>query len=240
MCGAEEKVAFQGACPSTIGRIQDSEVVLSGNVTQKPSVDNDMISSTDGDLHCEAAGVLNTYFLSAFSSQWDEVDNVRSLYSITIPLTAATPWMPVITPHEHGTTHIAVPSDRFLMDWVSLEEDAKLLGDDFFSYPAYALQSIQLENWLPTHTINKIIQSGVVVPRYKSSTTVMLNFPNNPFSAVGDVMDIRIAKNKPDVSTYSSKATAYGSRVQLDILCIKLVLFCYLLCFVINGVSDQP
>lgn len=146
----------------------------------------------------QEAPVLNTYFLSASSASWEVIDKDRSLYQLTIPLSAAAEWIPVLTPHKNGTHHVAVSSERLLLDWAVLDEDAKILGPDFYSIPAFAMESAQQGDWLPDVTINNLIQSGHVVPRYKSATTLMLEFSDNPYSAVGDVLSIRMAESMSD------------------------------------------
>lgn len=169
----------------------------------------------------QEAELLNTHFLSATTARWDVVDNDRSLYSITIPLAAVAEWMPVVCPDFNGMRHTSVSSERFLMDWAYLEESAKALGQDFFSYPVYALQSAQLDDWKQAHTIENMIQSGEVCSRYKSATTVMLSVPDSQYSAVGDVMNIRMANNKAGVAGVSSQLLNLISISKHE--CLKLI-----------------
>lgn len=185
------KDLVQGTRPSC--DIQNNTSLLHDSHNGQISLANNMSSNCG--LHDDEE-VLNTYFLSSSSSEWGVIDEKLSLYSITFPLAAVAEWMPVLTPHTTGTSHSAVSSERFLLDWAVLEEDAKILGKYFFSYPFYALRSAAAANWSRL-TVERMIKSGEVVPRYKSSTTVMLDFPSSPYLAVGDVLNIRILNSKP-------------------------------------------
>lgn len=193
------KLPKQTVCPAFLGNEGRQNLTVAATVQPSKHLNANADSPAE-DLH--DSKLLNTHFLSASSALWDVVDKDRSLYSMTMSLKAAPKWMPVICPDPNGMRHTSVSSERFLLDWARLEEYAKTSGQSYFSYPCNALRSAQGDDWKQTETINSMIQSGKVYSRYKSATTVMVSVPGSPYSAVGDVMNIKMVADKPGVSAH--------------------------------------
>lgn len=187
----------RGECSSTVGYCSSPDVI-----SPATSVHASTLNITDNESsEFQKSALLTTYFLSVTNAVWRVLDSELSIYSLQIPLKDVADWVPVITPDKSGMTHSVASSKRFLLDWVALEEHAKSIGEDYFAWPKFALESTQRGDW-STETIKNMIESGEVFPRHKSSTTVMLSTRDIPYSAVGDVMGVRMVADKPDVSHY--------------------------------------